>query len=232
MQRHRTLIVSIFVTAIILLAAVAVVPMIISAMSGPGVPTDGIDAQHAKPAATDVDGTWVVSHKPGANATSVGYTFDEVLPGDRRTTSGSTTSVDGHVTIEHAAITGAKIEVDLTDLSSDNERRDINAATKILETDVYPTATFEVVKPVDIRGLPSDGTIGEVSVPGRLTIHGHTHDVTATLEVLRDGEHVVIGGDVPLKRSDYGVKTPEFVAASIADDGALNLRVRFDKDEK
>lgn len=230
MQRRRTWIIAVFIVAIVALAAVAVVPMAISTFSSSGVPTDGISAENAKPASTEADGHWQVTHKHGRNSTSVGYTFDELLPGDRRLTSGSTTSVEGSVDIEDQHITAGKIEVDLRDLSSDNERRDINAAMKILETDQYPTAIFEVTGPVDIHGLPADGTIGEVKVPGKLTIHGKTKKITATLEVLRDGESVIIGGDVPFKRSEFDVKAPDFVAAKIADDGELNLRIHLVKE--
>lgn len=131
--------------------------------------------------------------------------------------------------MDNDTLTGGLITVDMTEVASDNERRDINVRTKILETDKYPTADFEVTAPVDLSGVPDDGTMGEVTVPGKLTLHGHTKDVSPTMKVLRSDDSVVVSTDIPLNRADYQVETPDFVAASIDEEGHINIRLALEK---
>lgn len=231
MPRNRKVVVTIFVTAIVLIAVIGVAPAVFSAFSGPGVKTEGLTADHAKPATTDVDGTWTVRKNKGDNATSVGYTFPEVLPGDRRVTSASTQEVVGQAVIEAGKLKSADISIDMTGLSSDNERRDVNVRNKIFATDEYPTATFALTEPVDVSSVPEDATVGQVTLNGDLTIRGETEPVTADFDVLRDRDRVVIAGTIPINRLDFGVETPEFVAATIAEDGEINIRLTLRKEE-
>lgn len=229
MPRNRKIIITIFVIAIALIAVLSILPTVLSAMNGPGVKTEGLNAQGAKAASTSMNGHWKVTGRAGENTTSAGYTFHEILPGDKRVTSGSTTKVEGSLNVDQDTLTGGLITVDMTAVASDNERRDINVRTKMLETDTYPTADFEVTAPVDLSGVPEDGTVGEVTVPGKLTLHGHTKDISPTMRVLRSGDSVVVSTDIPLNRADYEVETPDFVAASIDEEGEINIRLALEK---
>lgn len=215
---------------ILALAALAIVPVIYALLFGDhGVKTEGIDASVAKEASTGVDGTWDVSHGVGPNQSSAGFTFFEILPAERKVTSGSTEQVDGEVLISDATITAAEITVDMTSVATDNDRRDVNVRRSIFETDRYPTATFSLTQPADVSQLPEDGTVGTVTLTGDLTIHGQTQEVTHEFEALRTGDNIVVAGDVPINRLDYGVETPEFVAAKIAEDGEVNIRLNLEK---
>lgn len=213
---------------IVLAVLVALIPLALN-MFGGGVRTEGIDAGAVREATTDVDGTWTVSNRPGANGSSAGFTFDEVLPGERRTTSGSTQGVKGAVVIESGTITSGEITVDMTTITTDSDVRDGNVRRKIFETDTYPEATFTVTEPADVSHLPGDGTVGQVELTGELTIHGQTNSVTHTFDAVRSGDHLVVAGDVPVTRADYGVDSPEFVAAKIADEGEINIRLNLTK---
>lgn len=228
--RNQKLIVIGGVAVIVLLALVALVPLFMSLVTHPGVKTDGIDAEGAKPAATDVDGTWVVSGKPDKNRTSVGFTFNELLPGDERTTSGSTQDVEGKMTIESGVLTAGEVTVDMGNIVTDKDVRDENVRRKILHTEKYPEAKFVLTEPADVSQLPEDGTVCTVTLTGDLTIHGETNQITQEFNALRTGDTVVVHADVPIKRSDYKVETPEFVAAKIAEDGELNIRLRLEKE--
>lgn len=228
--RNQKLVVIGGVAVIVLLALLALVPLFMSLVTHPGVKTDGIDAEGAKPVTTDVDGTWVVSDKPDKNRTSVGFTFNELLPGDERTTSGSTQDVEGKMTIESGALTAGEVTVDMGNIVTDKDVRDENVRRKILHTEKYPEAKFVLTEPADVSQLPEDGTVGTVTLTGDLTIHGETNQITQEFNALRTGDTVVVHGDVPIKRSDYKVETPEFVAAKIAEDGELNIRLRLEKE--
>jgi len=224
------IIIAIFVILIVVLALVAVVPMLFAVAMGPGVKTEGLKAEGAAPASTDINGEWHVAHQRGnANTTSVGFTFFEILPSDRRQTSGSTQSVEGWATIEQGTLQAGEIVVDMTDVSTDNERRDINVRNKIFHTNEYPTATFSITEPVDVSEVPGDGTPGKVTLAGEMEIRGETRPLSHEFDILRDGDHVVVSGDIEINRNEYGVESPEFVAAKIDDTGELNIRIMLKK---
>lgn len=227
--RLRTPIIVVAVILVVLLALAAVVPPLYSLIMGTGVKTGGIQTDNAEPASTDVNGSWNVTPGEIPNYTSAGFTFDEILPGEEKTTSGSTYDVTGTVEIADNAITTGLITVDMTNITTDQEKRDINVRMKLLNTDEFPTATFQVTEAVDLSGIPDDGSIGQVVVPGELTVHGQTNPVTPTFDVLRDGDRVIIASDIEINRLDYGVETPEFVAAKIDEMGEINVRLSLEK---
>lgn len=222
-------VIAIFVVLIMVLGLVAVVPILYSLVMGPGVRTEGLSAQNAQPASTDIDGEWGISRGLDANATSVGFTFFEILPSDRRETSGSTQSVEGFATIEGGVLQAGEIVVDMNDISTDNERRDINVRNKILHTDEFPTATFTITEPADVSQVPGNGTPGKVSLAGEMEIHGESRPLTHEFDVLRDADRLIVSGDVLIDRGEYGVESPDFVAAKIDDSGELNIRVALEK---
>lgn len=224
------IIIAIFIILIVILALVAVVPMLFALAMGPGVKTEGLTAEGARPASTDIDGEWHVTHqRADSNTTSVGFTFFEILPSDRRETSGSTQSVEGWATIEQGSVQAGEIVVDMTDVSTDNERRDINVRNKIFHTNEYPTATFTITEPADVSDVPGNGTPGKVTLTGEMEIRGETRPLSHEFDILRDGDRVIVSGDVDINRNEYGVESPEFVAAKIDDTGQLNIRLLLTK---
>ena len=48
------------VIVVTILALIAIVPMVMALMSTPGIKTEPIEAAGAKPASTEMDGTWTV----------------------------------------------------------------------------------------------------------------------------------------------------------------------------
>ena len=100
---------------------------------------------------------------------------------------------------------------------------------KILHTEKYPEAYFVLTQPADVSALPEDGTTGTVELTGDLTIRGVTNEVTQDFTVLRTGDHVIVHTDIPFNRLDYGVETPDFVAAKIAEEGEINIRLNLVK---
>lgn len=229
MSTGRKTVMSVVVVLIVVLALVAVVPMVYSAIMGPGVRTEGLSAENAQPATTDLDGQWQVVTTRDVNTTAVGFTFFEILPGERKNTSGSTQAVEGSATVDNEELTAGEIVVDMTEVTTDNQRRDVNVAQKILFTDDFPTASFTVTEPADVSQVPDDGTSGTVTLVGDLEIHGETNQVTHEFDALRDGDLLIISGDLPINRLDYGVESPEFVAAAIDEEGELNIRIAMEK---
>ncbi len=222
---NRKLVISLFVVVIVALTLVAIVPLVFSLFVGRGVQTGPVNADRAREASVGVDGTWEVVQGSSRNYSSVGFTFNEVLPGEKTTTSGSTTNVIGQAVISGEVLEQARVSVDMTKLTTDKKVRDQNMKTKLFETGEFPEATFELTEPVDVSGVPVDGTPAEVDVAGDLEIKGVTQPVEGTFTVLRDGADLVVGGDIPINRLDFDVVTPEFIAATIEEEGAINIRL-------
>lgn len=217
------------IIVIVALTLFAVISIVMTLLNGPGVKTPELSADRAKPAATDMAGQWKVVDGDAPNISAVGFTFNEILPSDKRTTSGSTRAVRGDITIAGTTLESGAIDVSMTDISTDTQRRDVNVRTKIFQTDDYPESHFVVTEPVDLSAVPDDGTVGTVVVPGKLTIKGTTKDVKPEFKVLRDGEKLTVSTVLTFNRLDYGVETPEFVAAKIAEEGDLNVLLTFRK---
>lgn len=96
-KKRRILIIAVSIF-IVVAVVVAMVPLLMNLFMGNGVKTEGIESKEVSAASTAIDGEWQVTNRPGSNSTSAGFTFDEVLPGERRTTSASTQGVTGFAT--------------------------------------------------------------------------------------------------------------------------------------
>lgn len=216
-------IIALFVVACVALAIGVVAPPVYKLLSSHGLRTASIADGTGEPASVGVDGSWSVIDGAGSNHSQAGYTFDEVLPGQRKSTSARGNGVTGALSVADGKLTEGKVTVDVNSISSDIEKRDINVRNHILQTDVYPEASFEVTKPADLSGLPGDGTVGTVTLTGDLTMHGKTRSITTDLQVLRTGDNVIIEGKLPVKRADFGLTSPQFVASQIAEDGTIDL---------
>lgn len=228
-SKKRTLLIVAVSAFVVIAVVVAMVPLFITLFMGGGVKTEGINAERVSAASTDINGEWQVSNKPGSNFSSAGFTFEEVLPGERRSTSGSTQGVDGFATIEDGTLAAGQITVDMKNLSTDSEKRDESVRRRIFHTDEFPEATFTVTEPADVSAVPDDGTIGSVELTGDLTIHGNTNAITQRFDVARSGDRLIVAADIPINRLDYGVETPELVAAKIDEEGEVNVRVNLSK---
>src|SRR5207245_2584191 len=70
----------------------------------------------------------------------------------------------------------------------------------------FPNATF-TASSVSVTPAAS-GSAVDVSLPGMLTIHGVTKDVTATAKAQLTGNQVEVAGSVAIDMTDYGVSPP------------------------
>lgn len=220
------------VIAIVLLALASVGPVAYKALTDPGIKTEGLHSHNAVPATTDINGRWEVIPGSGSNTSSVGYTFYEILPGEPRSTSGSTRNVQGYAEISDTKLTSGEIIVDMTTLRTDVEKRDINVRRSLLHTDDYPESVFKVTQISDLSNIPADGKTGKARVSGDLTLHGASRKVSGDFDVLRTAGRLVIAGNIPINRLDFGVETPELIAAKVDEQGELNIRLAFEKKDQ
>ena len=182
-----------------------------------------------------VDGTWTVDSSVGSFAdfsgTWAGYRFDEELVGiGGNTAVGRTPDVSGTMTVADGTVTAVDVEVDLTTLDSDSDRRDGALRSRGLESDRFPTATFGLTDPVPLPAGLTDGERATVTANGELTIHGVTNDAAVELQAELQGDNAVVVGSAPIALADYGIDPPTGLSVlSISDDGTFEFQLFFSK---
>lgn len=189
-------------------------------------------SQTTEPGAAPTDaaslaGTWNVA--PGSVA---GYRVREKLARlpAQSDAVGRTEAVTGSVVIANSGgtLTAQKVdvEVDVSKLASDESRRDSKIRTDGLQTDQFPKATFASTGPVALPAPVTDGGVVKVDVPGKLTIHGVTKDVTIPVDVRLTGAQGEAVGSLKFPFSDYGMSPPNVGGFVTVDpDGTLEFKV-------
>jgi polyisoprenoid-binding protein YceI len=195
--------------------------------------TPGATPATSDPAATSdpgttggLAGTWTVA------SGEAGYRVRETFLQQQADSDavGRTSGVTGTLVVEGEpgalSLASGTIEVDMTSLQSDEGRRDNQLRGRGIQSDTFPTSTFELAGPV---ALPADFGSADVAVtlPGKLTLHGVTRDVgiAAQARLEADGT-VVVAGSLPILFSDYGIEAPNVGGLiAVQDNGAMEFRV-------
>jgi polyisoprenoid-binding protein YceI len=163
----------------------------------------------ATPPTGDLAGTWTV-----ADGSVAGYRVREKLarlpaPSDA---VGRTGAITGQVTMTDRggaySASNATFTVDVSQLRSDQDKRDNRVRTIGLETDKYPQATFAAAGPISIPGDAVNGKAVTVPVEGDLMLHGQSKKVTIPLQVQRKGAQIQIVANYQFKWSDFGMTAP------------------------
>jgi polyisoprenoid-binding protein YceI len=176
------------------------------------------------PAPASFDGTWKVG-----SGSLVGYRVQEVLFGQRTTAVGRTSAITGSLQLAGTTVTSARVDVDLTKVTSDQDRRDGQFRGRIMETSRFPTATFTLTQPLALGSLPADGATATTRATGTLAMHGVTKTVTVDLTVKRTGGVVKVSGTIPVAFADHGIEDPSFGPAQVGDRGEIELAIAFTK---
>jgi polyisoprenoid-binding protein YceI len=201
--------------------------------SDPAVTTAGAGlAPASAPAATAIaDGTWTIDRTiTNAQGTGsfAGFRIDEVLVSVGSTTAvGRTPSVEGSVTVSGSTVSAAQITADLTDVTTNDSRRD-DAVQRALATSRYPNATFVLTQPIRLASTPADGERITVLATGDLTIRGVSQTVTVDLQAQMQGHVLVVVGSAPVRLADFGVTAPTApIVASVSDAGTFEFQLYF-----
>ena len=157
----------------------------------------------------DLAGTWTV-----ANGSVAGYRVREKLaqlpaPSDA---VGRTGAITGQVTIAEAAgayrAQNARFTVDVSQLKSDQAKRDNRIRSIGLQTDQFPQASFDAAGPITIPAAAVKGAAATVEVQGDLLLHGQSRSVKLPLQIQRDGAQIKIVGSYQFNWSDFGMEAP------------------------
>lgn len=197
----------------------------------------------SEPVATgDVElaGTWTVDSTSGEfdrdaeryTRSYAGYRVDEELATvGANTAVGRTDDVSGTMTISGNAITAVDVEVDMTTLESDQDRRDNAIRDRGLETDRFPTATFEVSQPITVSDEPSPGDTIETEATGAFTLHGVTKEITIPIKARWTGPRITVTSSFDVALADYSIQPPTIPGRvlSVEDTGTVELQLHFTK---
>jgi polyisoprenoid-binding protein YceI len=185
----------------------------------------------AAPPAGDLAGTWTV-----ADGSVAGYRVREKLaqlpaPSDA---VGRTGAITGQVTIadQNGAYSArtANFTADVSQLKSDQDKRDNKIRSIGLESARYPQATFAAAGPI---AIPADAVAGRavrVQADGDLMLHGVTKRVTIPLDVQRDGTQLKLVGSYQFGWSDFGMTAPSLPPfVSVTGSPTLEFELRLSK---
>jgi polyisoprenoid-binding protein YceI len=189
---------------------------------------DATGTSQADGAATP-DGTWRVSDD---GRSFVGYRVREQLAflGSPNEAVGRSNAVTGTMEVAGDTVEQVRIEADLTQLASDEGRRDNAIRQRGLESARYPTATLELAEPIRLASTPVQGQDIRGQGTGRLTVHGVTREVDLDLTGRWSGSTIQVVGQLPVKMTDYQIEPPRFgPVVSIEDSLAVDFNLVFER---
>ena len=178
-------------------------------------------------APASADGTWTVQQ---GESTFLGYRVNEKLaslpsPSDA---VGRTPAVEGTMTIAGSTVSAADVTGDLSQLESDQDRRDSRIRTSGLESDTFPEATFTLTGPLDLGEVPEVGAEVNATASGDLTLHGVTKAVEVPLEARWSGETIEVIGTLDIVFADYDIDPPNIGGfVTVEDEGEMELQLTF-----
>ncbi|MGW0760176.1 YceI family protein [Streptomyces sp. NPDC002814] len=197
-------------------------PAALSLDSPPAAPESTSDSGSGDQAGQSVEGSWRVG-----SGSQAGYRVDEVLFGQNVTAVGRTEEVTGELEIEGTRAVSGSFTVDLASVRSDSDQRDGQFRGRVMNTEQYPEATFELTEPADFGSAPAVNEQVTAEATGDLTIHGQTNSVTFDLTAQRTADGFRTNGSLPLTFADYGIDAPNFGGITVEDEGSIEFLLAF-----
>jgi polyisoprenoid-binding protein YceI len=233
MNNRRSLIAAIVAGGLLIGAAgIGFVYFVVFAGSSPqklalSSPTPSTSGASATPSSTLGPGTWSVT-----TGSQAGYRVREQLaslaaPSDA---VGRTSAVTGTLTLAQTAsgysVTAASITVDVSQLSSDKPMRDRRIHSQGLQSDRYPTATFQLATPIALPVEAATGQTIHVSATGALTLHGVTKTVTIPIDARLNGSKIELVGSITFPFSQFGMTPPSIGGfVTVQDNATMEFQV-------
>jgi polyisoprenoid-binding protein YceI len=170
------------------------------------------------PVGSTLDGTWTVG--PGSLG---GFRIEQTVLFMTSDVVGHTKDVSGSVVVSGDHVISGTFELDLTTITAGGKAQPQFGIS--LDTGVYPTATFRLEAPMAVPAGFASGVPVATTAVGRLTLHGTTREVTASVSGQRDGASILLVGSIPMVLADWGIEGPRGYGplASVADHGSAEF---------
>src|SRR5439155_277942 len=107
-----------------------------------------------------------------------------------------------------AARRGRRVRVLLLWASRQSDIARAQLAQRSLDVSSFPTAVF-VAQSAELPQAAATGQTVTVSVPGQLTVHGVTKDVTATVQLRVSASTAQLAGSIVTNMTDFGISPPQ-----------------------
>jgi polyisoprenoid-binding protein YceI len=154
-------------------------------------------------------GRWVA-----AEGSEAGYRVREKLANlpAQSDAVGRTAAVTGGMTVaaggDGLVARDLRMEVDLTQLRSDETRRDNRIRTQGLESNRFPRATFASTGDIAVPDSAATGQAFDATVEGDLTLHGVTRRVTIPVKGQMVGDAAEVVGSLQFPMSMFDIDPP------------------------
>jgi polyisoprenoid-binding protein YceI len=191
---------------------------------GPARPPAATGATSGRPARAD--GVWRLT-----SGSRAGYRVQETLFGQSTTAVGRTDEVRGQFAVGGTSVLSGRFTVDLRRVTSDREQRDQQFRTRIMDTNHFPNATFELSTPIELARVPAKLATIATSARGRLTLHGVAQTVRVRLVARRNASRIEINGSIPVAFADYGIPNPSLGPASTEDHGEIEFLLVSEREQ-
>jgi polyisoprenoid-binding protein YceI len=213
-------------------AALATRAPVATAIPASVIPDDA-PAPTSAPSVVQADGEGTMRFRLDPQASEARYLVREQLarlsfPSDA---AGTTSAISGQIVVRADGTVvreESKIVVDLTTLTSDENRRDNYIKNNTLQTNQHPTAEFV---PTEMHGLPlplPESGQGTFQLVGDLTVRGVTRSVTWGVTAQYDGQEMIGKATTSVTFGDFGMSAPQvFVVLSVEDNIRLELDFRL-----
>jgi len=145
------------------------------------------------------------------------------------TAKGATQDIEGefHINAEGGLATEleSSFTVDLTGLTSDEQRRD-NRVQNALNTAQYPTATFTFTEVTGFDPSIAEGEEQNLQLTGVLDLHGVQNEVTWDVQAVREANVISALATVNFLYADFGITPPNIAGfVSVADNVRLQMQI-------
>jgi polyisoprenoid-binding protein YceI len=213
----------------VLLAAAALAVLLVAGgfavfalRGGDAPPPPALSREPAPEAAATADGGAGEYEVRTGAPTFVGYRVrEEFVTVGVVDAVGRTDRVTGTLTLRGDRVVAGRLRADMTTLRSDESRRDEALRRRGIETDRFPTATFELTQPFRLSRRA-------VTARGRLTLHGQARPVAARVSGQRAGADVELAGEAPVAFDRFGIEPPSVAGfVTVRDTGALEFLLRL-----
>jgi polyisoprenoid-binding protein YceI len=171
--------------------------------------------------AGELTGHWTVGQ-----GSLAGYRVKEQFVGESSTHDAvaRTSAVTGALTVEQSTsglqVSNMTFTAQLANLQSVDQvaGRDVSLRDGIvrrsLDVTSFPQATF-LADSIAVPSTLQSGSTVPLTVPGKITIHGTSRDVQASVQARLVGGQVQIAGSIPMVMTDFGIQPPQIAFTSV-----------------
>jgi polyisoprenoid-binding protein YceI len=200
------------------------------ATEAPEIPDELVDQTETSPATPPAGDILTFAIIP--EQSEAAYFVDEELASLPlpSTAKGATNDIEGqlHLTLDGTALADnppSVFTVDLTTLTSDEDRRD-RRVQEALETVQFPTATFTIASVTGYDAAIPEGEEQTLQLTGTLDLHGVQRELTWEVKARREASVITALATVTFSFADFNITPPNIAGfVSVGDEATLQVQL-------